>query len=108
MSIASKRNASWSNQVEKTKQKRFNKSDGMIDKGAIGHKAAKMMARSKAIETRRAAQLDAKNKFLKNLEDEEKLKLFPLDFHSSTLVELDDVSIRYGEKTVCESISLRV
>ena len=108
LSIASKRNASWSNQVEKTKQKRFNKSDGMIDKGAIGHKAAKMMARSKAIETRRAAQLDAKNKLLKNLEDEEKLKLFPLDFHSSTLVELDDVSIRYGEKTVCESISLRV
>ena len=52
----------------------------MTDKGAIGHKAAKMMARSKAIETRRAAQLDAKNKLLKNLEDAEKLKLFPQVF----------------------------
>ncbi len=108
LSAASKRNASWSNQVEKTKLKRYNKSDGMIDKGAIGHKAAKMMARSKAIETRREAQMEAKNKLLKNIEDEEKLKLFPLNFYSKTLVDLEDVSIRYGEKIICKGFNLRV
>jgi lincosamide and streptogramin A transport system ATP-binding/permease protein len=84
-------------QVEKTKLKRNNKSDGMIDKGFIGHKAAKMMMRSKAIDTRRDAQVKAKSQLIKNLENEETLKLFPLDFHSKLLVDMEDVSIRYGE-----------
>jgi lincosamide and streptogramin A transport system ATP-binding/permease protein len=97
LSAASKRNASWSDQVEKTKLKRNNKSDGMIDKGFIGHKAAKMMMRSKAIDTRRDAQVKAKSQLIKNLENEETLKLFPLDFHSKLLVDMEDVSIRYGE-----------
>ncbi|HSN95257.1 MAG TPA: ATP-binding cassette domain-containing protein, partial [Anaerolineaceae bacterium] len=108
LSAASKRNAAWSNEVEKTKLKRYNKADGMLDTGFIGHKSAKMMARSKAIETRRTAQIEAKNKLLMNLEDEEKLKLFPLKFHSKVLLDLEDVNIRYGEKMVCEHFSLRV
>jgi lincosamide and streptogramin A transport system ATP-binding/permease protein len=108
LSAASKRNASWSDQVEKTKLKRNNKSDGMIDKGFIGHKAAKMMMRSKAIETRREAQVKAKSQLLKNLENDETLKLFPLEFRSKLLVDLEDVSILYSGKTVCEGINLRI
>lgn len=108
LAAASKRNAAWSDEVEKTKLKRNSKADGMLDKGFIGHKSAKMMARSKALETRRAAQIEAKNKLLKNVEDEEKLKLFPLKFHSKVLLDLEDVSIRYGEKVVCEDFNLRL
>ncbi len=108
LTIASRRNAAWSDTVEKSKLKRFNSSDGMIDKGAIGHKAAKMMARSKAIETRSETQIEAQSKLLKNLEDKETLKLFPLEFHSKILLDLEDVGLRYGEKWVFNGVRLQV
>lgn len=108
LKIAGRRNAAWSDTVEKTKLKRYNSSDGMIDKGAIGHKPAKMMARSKAIETRREAQIAAKSKLLKNLEDEEVLKLFPLEFHSKTLLNIENLGLRYEDKWVFEGLHLQV
>ncbi|MEA4812806.1 MAG: ABC-F type ribosomal protection protein [Anaerolineaceae bacterium] len=108
LKIASRRNANWSDSVEKTKSKRYNASEGMLDKGYIGHKAAKLMSRSKAIESRQKSMLHEKEALLKNVEDEETLKLFPLAFHSKLLVELDDINIRYGEKSACQNITLRV
>ena len=57
----------------------------MIDKGAIGHKAAKTMARSKAIETRRAAQFEAKSKLLKNLKDAGKAQAISAGFSQQYL-----------------------
>lgn len=108
LSAASRRNAAWSDAQEKTKSKRFNKSDGMIDKGAIGHKAAKMMARSKAIETRRTAQIEAKSRLLKNIEDDQELKLFPLHFHSKTLLRLENISLSYGENPIFEGLDLQI
>lgn len=73
-----------------------------------GAKAAKAMARAKAIEQRQTAAIEEKSRLLKNIERSDSLKIFQTPFHSSRLVELKNVSIRYGENTVCENISFTV
>lgn len=100
---AARQKATWSDRVEATKI-----GFGPCDRGYIGHKAAKMMARSKAIEKRQTAAIEEKSKLLKNIERGDSLKIFQTPFHSSRLVELKNVSIRYGEKAVCENISFTI
>ncbi|BBB90194.1 MAG TPA: Lsa family ABC-F type ribosomal protection protein [Methylomusa anaerophila] len=104
LSAAAKRTADWSDKVEKTKL--GTKNSGLKpDKGYIGHKAAKMMKRSKAIEARQQSAIDGKSKLLKNIESSERLRIFQLNFHADRLIELENVSIFYGEKTACENVS---
>lgn len=43
LEMASKETENWSNKIEKTKSSVYNKTEGTIDKGYIGHQAAKMM-----------------------------------------------------------------
>lgn len=73
-----------------------------------GAKAAKAMARSKAIEGRRQAAIEEKSKLLKNLETSEALKLTQLPYHSSRYAELKDVAIAYGSHMVCQHVSFCV
>ena len=73
-----------------------------------GAKAAKAMARAKAIEQRQTAAIEEKSRLLKNIERSDSLKIFQTPFHSSRLVELKDVSIHYGENAVCENISFTI
>lgn len=107
LSSAAKRTADWSDKVEKTK---FGTKDSGLrpDRGYIGHKSAKMMKRAKAIEARQQAAIDDKSKLLKNLESSGSLKISQISFHSDRLVELDKVSIFYGNKTACENISFTI
>jgi lincosamide and streptogramin A transport system ATP-binding/permease protein len=101
---ASKEKASWSTQVEKTKY--ATKNSGIRpDRGYIGHKAAKMMKRSKVLEARQQKTVEEKSKLLKNIESTETLKISQPAYHSNQLVSLRDVSISYGENTVCQNIS---
>lgn len=55
---SSKRSAVWSDRVEASKK-------GAADKGYVGHKAAKMMKRSKAIEARQLQAIEQKSGLLK-------------------------------------------
>lgn len=73
-------------------------SGSKVDKGYIGHKAAKMMKRSKAIEQRQNSAINEKSKLLKNIENSENLEITQLDYHKRQLAELDNISIFYGEK----------
>ncbi len=107
LAAAARRTANWSDKVEKSKNAPL-ASGVSADKGYIGHQAARMMKRSKSIETRRQSALEEKSKLLKNIETSEKLLLKPLSYHSDRLCELQDVSVRYGEKTVCERVSLTI
>ncbi|WP_168118970.1 ribosomal protection-like ABC-F family protein [Paenibacillus sp. HB172176] len=104
MSQAAKRTNQWSHEVEKSKNGTRN-SGSKVDKGYVGHKAAKMMKRSKSIEQRQQTALEEKSKLLKNIESAENLKLNQLPYHKSRLLELDHVSIYYGEEQVCEEVS---
>lgn len=101
LSAAARRSSEWSDEVERSKI-------GACDKGFVGHKAAKMMKRSKALEARQLAAADEKTKLLRNIENAEGLKLFQDKYHSNTLISLKDISISYGERLVCEGIDFTV
>lgn len=95
--------ADWSDRVEATKI-----GFGPCDRGYIGHKAEKMMTRSKAIERRQQAAIEEKSKLLKNIERSDSLKIFQTPFHTKRLVSLRDVAICYGHEPVCEGITFEI
>lgn len=95
--------ANWSDRVEATKI-----GFGPCDRGYIGHKAEKMMTRSKAIEARRQVAIGEKSKLLKNIERSDALKIFQTPFHTDRLIELRDVTIDYGNGAVCENVSFSI
>ncbi|MGG1660029.1 Lsa family ABC-F type ribosomal protection protein [Brevibacillus sp. NRS-1366] len=107
LSESAKRTSNWSHEVEKTKNGTRN-SGSKVDKGYIGHKAAKMMKRSKSIEQRQQAAIDERGKLLKNIESQDSLKISQLAYHKNQLAELEKVSILYGEKMVCTEISFTI
>ncbi len=108
LSTAAKRTSGWSDTVEKTKLGGKQSSGLKPDKGHIGHKAAKMMKRSKIIEKRQAFAIEEKSKLLKNIEDADSLKLHTLSYHTNRLLAFDKVSVFYDSKKVFEPISFHV
>lgn len=104
---SSKRSAGWSNQVEASKNGTTN-SGSKLDKGFVGHKAAKMMKRSKNLEARQQKAIEEKSKLLKNVEKTEHLQLEPLEFKSKELIRLTDVSVMYDGQIVNKPISFNV
>ncbi|HEY2495130.1 MAG TPA: Lsa family ABC-F type ribosomal protection protein [Paenibacillus sp.] len=107
LSEASKRTSSWSHEVEKTKNGTRN-SGSKVDKGYIGHKAAKMMKRSQSIEQRQQSAIEESSKLLKNIESSENLKITQLAYNKKQMVELEHVSIYYGEHTGCKDVTFTV
>ncbi len=73
-----------------------------------GAKAAKAMARAKAIQQRQTAAIEEKSRLLKNIERSDTLKIFQTAFHSDRLAELRDVTIAYGREPVCQHISFAI
>ena len=82
--------AAWSDRTEKSKI-----GSHAADRGFIGHKAAKMMKRAKAIERRRDAALEEKEGLLQDREEVEAVKLFPLEYPKERLAEALELSICY-------------
>ena len=95
--------ASWSDRAEATKIGQH-----IFDRGYVGHKAEKMMARSKAIQQRQQAAIEEKSKLLKNIERSDVLKIFQTPFHSKRLVQLQNVTVSYGKKTVCTGVNFDI
>ncbi|MNU63501.1 putative ABC transporter ATP-binding protein YjjK [compost metagenome] len=107
LSQAAERTSTWSHEVEKTKNGTRN-SGSKVDKGYVGHKAAKMMKRSKNLENRQQAAIEEKSSLLKNIESSDSLKLSQLSYHKSQIAELGHVSVVYGDKTVCSDVSFTI
>ena len=103
MQKAAKRTSVWSDRIEASKY-----GNGPVDRGYIGHKSAKMMKRSKAIEVRQQRAIEEKSGLLKNLETVEDLKIAPLLYFSDTLVTFSDVVPIFDGKNVCQPISFTV
>lgn len=103
----------WSDKVEQSKLS--HKVAGLRpDRGYIGHKAAKMMKRSKNAENRMARAIEEKEKLLKNVETAESLRIMPLKHHKDVLVSLNDVTLSYpgqragGFKEICKGLTFEV
>lgn len=103
---AARRVSNWSNKTEKEKSVRS--SGSKPDKGYVGHKAAKLMKRSKNIEKRRENAMEEKTKLLQNIETAENLSVKSTVYHSERLVELSEVSIVYGDKAACKNVSFQL
>lgn len=104
---AARQTSDWSNKVESTKY--GTKNSGLRpDQGFIGHKAAKMMKRSKQIEARQESAIQEKAGLLKNVERADSLKLTPMAHHSRRLAEGKDLSVSFDGRTICKDISFNV
>lgn len=108
LSISAKKSSKWSSAVEATKFGGKNDSGLRPDRGRLGHKAAKMMKRAKCIEKRENVAIENKSKLLKNIENVTSLKITSLEADSDLLISLDNITIYYGDKSVCEDISFSV
>ncbi|WP_404469646.1 Lsa family ABC-F type ribosomal protection protein [Sutcliffiella horikoshii] len=104
---ASKQSAGWSNRVEASKNGTTN-SGSKLDKGFVGHKAAKMMKRSKNLEARQQKAIEEKSKLLKNVEKMDSLQLTQVEPKTKELLQVTDVSIIYNGQRVNEPISFKV
>lgn len=100
---AVKRSSAWSDQAEASKF-----GTGVADRGFVGHKAAKMMKRSKNIEARQQQAVEQKSKLLKNVETADPLKIRPLAYHADVLVSFSDVSAVYDGHPVCQPTAFSV
>ncbi len=100
LSMAAQRNANWSDKLESTKI-----GTHAADRGAVGHKAAKMMKRAKSIETRRQAEISEKEKLLHDIEYNSPLIVRPKRHGAARLVEARELSVAYGEREIFRDFS---
>ncbi|NBH27421.1 ABC-F type ribosomal protection protein [Lachnospiraceae bacterium] len=100
---SAKRAAGWSDKTEASKY-----GNGPVDRGFIGHKAAKMMKRSKAAVARQQQAIEQKSGLLKNLETAENLKIVPLLYHADTLASFNGAAPCYDGKPVCDPVTFTV
>lgn len=75
---AAKQSSIWSDKVEKSKNVKV--AGLKPDKGYVGHKAAKMMQRSKNLQRRQNDAIAQKKELLKDVETVESLKMMPLTY----------------------------
>lgn len=100
LSEAAKRAMGWSDQVEASKI-----GTHAADRGAIGHKAAKMMKRAKAIESRKLNAIEEKKSLLKNVEQVDSLKMNVLNFPKKRFLEAEELSLLYDGRPVASGLS---
>lgn len=103
---AARQTADWSHQAEAAKYNQ--RRDQVQDKGWLGHKAAKIMKRSISARDRRDKAIEEKKGLLKNIETIEDLSISPLENKSGNIIEVGDVSIRYGNRVVLEGANFVV
>lgn len=110
LEAAAKRTAEWSEKAEKAK---IGFDPTKVEKSISrrpyeGAKAKKIMSRSSAISERREKAVQEKSALLRNIEQTAELKIQSLEFHSRKLIQLENVSVSYDGKTVCEDVNFTV
>ena len=76
--------------------------------GSVGHKAAKMMKRSKSIAARQQHAIVQKSALLKDRETAEQLTIHPLVYHADLLVSFSNISILHEGIPICAPISFEI
>ena len=103
LSDSAKRTASWSNKLESTKI-----GSHAADRGAIGHKAAKMMKHAKVTEAHREKALEEKSALLKDLEQASDLLLKPVRYHNNRFIEISELTVQYGDQSLFNPLSFSI
>lgn len=106
---SARRASGWSDRAEKSKFGVDKTGAKAADRGFVGHKAAKLMQRSKSIQRRREEAVEEKQQLLQNLERQEVLSVTPLPCRAGTrLAEFREVAVCYGGRTICRNMSFAV
>lgn len=106
LQVAARQTGIWSDKVEKSKNTRV--SGIKPDKGYVGHKAAKMMQRSKNLQRRQNKAVEEKKGLLKDIETIEPLKMQPINSAKHKLVNFENVSITYENRTIVKNINFSI
>ena len=83
-------------------------STGKLDRGFIGHRAAKQMKRAKVIERRRRDDVAEQRELLRHGEKERRLRLDAASGASDCLVRLDDARIGVAGRVVIDGLTLEI
>ncbi|MDL2324083.1 ABC-F type ribosomal protection protein [Ruminococcaceae bacterium OttesenSCG-928-A16] len=110
LKVAAKQTERWSDKVEKSKYGSMLKDDAPagLDRGYIGHQAAKMMKRSKSIERRQAKEIEEQQTLLKNIEQAEPLKFMALKAPKPTLLLAEDLTFGYGGPPILNNLNFAI
>lgn len=98
---ASEQTKNWAKKAERQKKQAFrdkSQAKEFIDRGFQGHKAAKVMKRSKSLQKRQEKALAQKKDLLKTIETQEEIKMPVLASPYRTLIRLEKVQVVYEEK----------
>lgn len=107
LQTAAAQTKTWSDKTEKGKYD--TKNAGLRpDRGFVGHKSAKMMKRSKALELRRESAVTQKSELLRNTESADDLKISALSHHSSVIASFINVVPFYDDTAVCTPVSFDI
>ena len=102
------RRKSWGMRRERDKHKPKGKTDGLLDRGFVGHRAAKMMKRAKCAQKRSQHMLE-KYKAEKPFEEKELKSVFcEISRPGSYLLDIQGLSKSYGGKRLFRDFDLRV
>lgn len=113
LKAAARQSGEWADQVEATKigrknAEKFSTTGGIDTRAYIGEKSRRMQMRRKNLERRQERAIEEKSQLLKNLEEIQDLKLFPMEYRADQLAEFRDVSIGYGEKIVAGGVGFQI
>lgn len=100
---AAARASGWSKKAEAEKT-----GEGSVDRGFLGHKAAKLMKRSKAIGARSEKAAAEAESLLRNVDISEPLAMRTLPFEGRRLAEAKGLSIRFGEKELFHGLGFEL
>ncbi len=106
LEIAQKQSKNWSEQKEASKINDVNR-DHKPDRGFVGHRAAKMMKRSKSIEKRAKNNLNEKRQLLKNIDVAKAIKIEPLNANG-TLILADNIGITIQENQLFTNLNFQI
>ncbi len=99
----------FADKAERSKLGKGSDGEKMNGKRAyIGEKSRRMQRRRMNLETRMNDRVEEKEGLLKNIERADELVLRPLAHPSGRAAAIDRATVRYGEKTVLDDVSLTI
>lgn len=101
LDATAKKTENWSNAIEKSKK-------GAVDKGHVGHQAAKMMKRAKILENRRDKKIEEKSSLLKDVDILPDLQMKPLTANRKNLILAQNLSIFYDKKILFDKLNFEL
>nr|WP_317412660.1 ATP-binding cassette domain-containing protein [uncultured Solibaculum sp.] len=109
LDAAAKRVSGWSAKAENEKYSSKPGQREDVDRGYLGHKAAKIMKRSKTTESRLQKAAEEKRGLLRDIETSEALRFSPLPWRKSgPFFRMDDVTLSYDGRQVCGPIDFSI